>query len=50
MQRGLCRVDGLVKVSDWALGVVALVVEGPGMSKRFLSLVTLQFLERGERL
>ena len=47
---GLCRVEGLVEVSNWALGAVALVVEGLVMSKRFMSWVILQFLERGERL
>ena len=37
-------------MSNWAPGAVALVVEGPIKPKRFVSLVTLQFLERGERL
>ena len=37
-------------MSNWAPGAVALVVEGPIKPERFVSLVTLQFLERGERL
>ena len=37
-------------MSSWAPGAVALIVEGPVMSKCFVSLLTLQFLERGERL
>ena len=44
----MCRVDELVRVSNWAPGAVALVVEELGMPKRFVLLVNSQFLERGE--
>ena len=33
-QRGLCRVDELVEVSYWALGVAALVAEELSILKR----------------
>ena len=46
----MCRVDELVKVSNWAPGAVALVVEGLVIPKRFVSLVKFKFLERGEHL
>ena len=37
-------------MSNWAPGAVALVVEELGILKCFVSLVSFQFLERGERL
>ena len=49
-QRGLCRVDELVKVGYWALGAEALVSEELCKLNRFVLLSDFQFSERCECL